>query len=1133
MEYLNSWPRHVICGALVCGALVSCNATPPPSESTREPAEPTDISISAPAAAEDTSVRAVTYSPHAAHYSCHMNMGPTGAAAWMRGYHFVVVSIQQGSPAHEKLMLADVVTGVDGIEFGPDADPRITLGDAIGKAEATGEPMTLSVLRRGRSASVAISLPKIGAYSSTWPADCGKSRRILDDACRSLIDAQLPNGHMATDGATGTFLSGLLLLATGEAKYADAARRAAHNTASLDLAKIDYNNWALGYGGMLLAEYYLATGDDSVLESLQKAAKVAGEGQMLCGSWGHKSPAGGYGAMNQPGLACAIMLVLADECGVEVDPKPLGKAVEFFSRYAELGGVPYGDHWPRGSLDDNGKSSAAAVMCYVAGMERETSAFADSVADSYWLREEGHTGGYFSLMWGPLAASLAGEEKLQKFLDYQKWYYDLSRHWTGAITMLPYREALTRFDNSGYIEHGGDFCTGGMALVYALPRKRLRILGAPRSVFGAELSGELEEARDLYLERKWKECDAALAAMDEGALETADEKRWLRQLVSERKLAKESTDHVLMEIGSNLDGAAYRASEQYAALKRFLGDEGDERFAELDKRFANGTTAWFVREGKLFYEKWEGFYGFAVRSWVPQGRQAKRFMEGLPTLRLPIWEPLSPTSEMKPQEWRSELYEKDQAPPPGWEKPGFDDSEWRRGEGIFTAFQAEAGEKLPKGGIAARRRFMVDDTEGAALRVRLRTVRPALTKVYLNGTLVVDAVRGQRGGYASIGLDDRALSLLKKGENLLAVTSTAQGKGGNHLDVGLEINRVGLEKRTLPIMRDARLYRSDRPDGDETLRVTETRDKFRKALKEKYDAKSVDDLLKDLGGGIAYYRGLAENALVAKGLEGVRPALALHDSEDWRVRASVCGVVKKALGEFRKAKNEEGLKLVTAQIPNLIARVSDEHFWVRTMASTALADLGPEAKDAIPALEENLDHPVEWVRQTALGAIRRIAKDPETKLKAVAAVVKEPNSSYWVTRNALSALKEHTGEWNGRLDVLVCLIRNHPEGGGGRLLSESIDLACKLDPDGKVMIPVLIEAVEDKTHLSRQRGNPWGKAIAALGAYGEKAAAAVPALEALLAAEDKKSKGQHDAARKAIAAITGEPLEEANDKTSP
>jgi len=1129
MKCANSWLRPAICGALVCGVLVSCNAAPPPSESTREAAEPPDRSTGGQAEAEDTSVRAVTYSPHAAHYSCHMNMGPTGAAAWMRGYHFVVMSIQQGSPAWEKLMLADVVTGVDGVEFGPDADPRITLGDAIGRAEATGEPMTLSVLRRGKSASVAIALPKIGEYSSTWPADCEKSRRILDDACQSLLDVQMPNGHMPTDGATGTFLSGLLFLATGEAKYADAARRAAHNTASLDLAKIDYNNWALGYGGILLAEYYLATGDDSVLDALEKAAAVAGEGQMLCGSWGHKSPAGGYGAMNQPGLACAMMLVLAEECGVEVDPKPLGKAVEFFSRYAELGSVPYGDHWPGGSLDDNGKSSAAAVMCYLAGMERETSAFADSVADSYWLREEGHTGGYFSLMWGPLAASFAGEEKLQRFLDYQKWYYDLSRHWTGAMTLLPYHEALTRFDSGGYTE--ADLTTGGLALVYALPQKRLRILGAPRSVFGAELSGELEKARDLYLERKWKECDAALAAIDKVSLKTTDEKRWLGQLVSERELAKESTDHVLMEIDSNLDGAAYRASEQYAALKRCLGDEGDERFADLDKRFSDGTTAWFVREGKLFYEKWEGMYGFAVRSWVPQGRQAKRFMEGLPTLRLPIWEPLSPTSEMKPQEWRSELYEKDQTPPSGWEKPGFDDSAWRQGEGIFTAFQAKEGEKLPRGGIAARRRFMIDDTEGVALRVRLRTVRLALTKVYLNGALVVDAVRGQRGGYASIALDDGALGLLKKGENLLAVTSTAQGKGGNHLDIGLEINRAGLEKRTLPIMRNARLYRSDRSEGDETLRVTETRDKFRKALKEKYDGKGVDDLLKDLEGSIAYYRGLAENALVSKGLEGVKPALALHDSEDWKVRASVCGIVKKALRAFKKAEDEEGLKLVTAQIPNLIARVSDEHFWVRTIASTALADLGPEAKDAIPALTENLDDPVEWVRQTALGAIRKITKDRDTTREAVSAVVREPNSSYWVTRNALSVLKEDSAEWNGRLDVLVCLLRNHPEGGGGRLLSESIDLACKLDPEGEVMIPVLIEAAADKTHLSRQRGNPWGKAIAALGAYGAKAAAAVPALEGILAADDKKSKGQHDAARKAIAAITGVAPEETKDET--
>ena len=35
------------------------------------------------------------------------------------------------------------------------------------------------------------------------------------------------------------------------------------------------------------------------------------------------------------------------------------------------------------------------------------------------------------------------------------------------------REALTRFDDSGYIYFGGDFTTGGLGLVYALPHHKL------------------------------------------------------------------------------------------------------------------------------------------------------------------------------------------------------------------------------------------------------------------------------------------------------------------------------------------------------------------------------------------------------------------------------------------------------------------------------------------------------------------------------------------------------------------------------------------------------------------------------------------------------------------------------------
>ena len=1067
-------------------------------------------------------VAAVTYSPHAAEPSCHMNMGPTGAAAWMRGDHFVVVSIQQQSPAYGRLMLGDVVIGVGDQPFGPDGDSRIALGHAIGQAEATGESLKVTVLRNGVQHEVAIDLPRMGGYAPTWPVDCEKSRQILDHACRSLVDSQMPEGHQLTDGAFGTFTSGLLFLASGEARYLDPARRAAYAAAGLDYANFSYNNWAMGYGGLLMAEYFLATGDDSVLPTLAQVAQMIADGQMICGSWGHNSPAAGYGALNQTGLACAMTLVLARECGVTVDETALEHALTFFGRYAETGSVPYGDHRPGGSLDDNGKNAMAAVLFHLAGRDDEARAFAASAAESYWLREEGHTGGLFSIIWGPLGASLAGDARRQTFLDYQTWYYDLARQWTGGITMLPYKEALTRFDNNSYIEAGGDFTTGGIALAFALPRRKLRILGAPPSVFAATLPDELHKARDRYLARDWPACDAALAAIDPDHLASDEQRRWLAQLVAARRLTVASTDRVLAEIACNLqDGAAYRALQQLEALKRCIGDAGDPRLADLEARFAESTTAWHVREGRTFYERWDKMFGYTVVTWVPQGRHAKRLLENVPSPRLPFWEPLSPTSDVQPQRWRTRLLAADDTLDAGWAQPEFDDSGWRSSEGIVTRFTPGAEPPAPAGPIAARRRFTIDDTHGVALRVRLQTVRNALTRVYLNGTLIVDVERGQRGGYAAIQLDPAAVGLLRQGENVLAVTATEQGQAANHLDVGLDISRTDQRRRHLPIERVTHLYAAALPDVDTSLRVDATTRRFREALRQSYLDMPVDALLEQLRTTVAYHRGLAEDALVAKGMAGIEPAIALHDDPDWKVRAAALSVMQKAWKSLAAADDQSGLALLAAQVPVLTRRVSDDHYWVRVQACTALGELGDKARDAVPALLTATDDPQEWVRQSAVTALQKIGAEDDAMLTAIRQATQRRNSSFGIPQNAVAFVRQSATSETDKLQILVEILQNPPEGGGGRLLAEIIDLACAMDPDGEVMIPVLIDAATDRTHLSRQRGNPRGKAIEALGGYGGKASAAIATLKAILADESERATQQHEAARAALQAIGG------------
>jgi len=57
-------------------------------------------------------------------------------------------------------------------------------------------------------------------------------------------------------------------------------------------------------------------------------------------------------------------LILARECGVDVDSGTYDRAMKYFFRFAGTGGVAYGDHHPLLYLGDNGKTGmlAAALL---------------------------------------------------------------------------------------------------------------------------------------------------------------------------------------------------------------------------------------------------------------------------------------------------------------------------------------------------------------------------------------------------------------------------------------------------------------------------------------------------------------------------------------------------------------------------------------------------------------------------------------------------------------------------------------------------------------------------------------------------------------------------------------------------
>jgi hypothetical protein len=208
--------------------------------------------------------------------------------------------------------------------------------------------------------------------------------------------------------------------------------------------------WYWSYTNLLLTEYYLLTGDRTVLPAIEKYSNTLAVGQSGAGSWGHDmappvcnggtphGPCTGYGAMNQCGTICWMSLLLAKRCGVtnpEIE-QAIGLGHEYLAFYVDKFSIPYGDMIILGlrDHDDNGKNSAAACGYAIFGDKAGTEFFSRMTVASYEVREKGHTGNYWSFLWGPLGAARSGRKGCSAFLHEVAWLYDLERRWDGGFT---------------------------------------------------------------------------------------------------------------------------------------------------------------------------------------------------------------------------------------------------------------------------------------------------------------------------------------------------------------------------------------------------------------------------------------------------------------------------------------------------------------------------------------------------------------------------------------------------------------------------------------------------------------------------------------------------------------------------
>jgi len=397
------------------------------------------------------------------------------------GVTLKVEGMMPGSPADGKFSKGEIITGINGTAL-KGLDPFVACGEALTKAEAGDGRMEFDVTSADGKTTrrQTVLIPVMGAYSKTWPLDCAKSAKIIDQAAAFYSDpAKFKQG-----GIPGA-LACLFLLSTGDDQYLPRVK-AYFDAFPKDVRAIGDHTWNNGYNGIACGEYYLRTGDTSVLPILQHYCDDAKERQKFGRGWTHWSndinP--GYvagGLMNPAGAQVLTTLLLGKECGVNVDEETLLGALRFFYRFAGRGTVPYGDHRGEGGLGSNGKDGMiAAAMLIAAGSGGDGNAYLNasrhlalSMIDSYPLLVTGHgDDGRGDGIWRGITTSYLMKEKpalYRQAMDRLTWWHDLSRESGGSIGI-----AMLAWEN-GKVGSSGP----GMGLSYTAPLQTLRITGAP------------------------------------------------------------------------------------------------------------------------------------------------------------------------------------------------------------------------------------------------------------------------------------------------------------------------------------------------------------------------------------------------------------------------------------------------------------------------------------------------------------------------------------------------------------------------------------------------------------------------------------------------------------------------------
>ncbi len=451
-----------------------------------------------------------------------LNLGLTGLRAQLveeEPRALLIRYVFPNSPAGQHIKAGDFIIGAGGelfkephrngygeSVFGADG-PILEMANELEKCQSTiGKGMLSLAVRRGtETKEVVLDIgQKYGAYAATYPTDCSKSDKILAELLDYIVKQQSEDGSFG-DPVHNTFAP-LALLASGEKRYMPAVTRNVQfhcrETVQKDKDRNGLVNWKYMSAAIVVGEYYLATGEKSVLPELQEVHDHLAKAQYLHmsqinpkskqshpdsypkgpksshGGWGHNPGFEGYGPIAMLTGQGALAYSLMHRCGIKIDRNKHDAAYKFLRRGTGKNGyVWYGDGIG-GAHDgwaDMGRTGASGIANFLSPYDkpiyRERALLhAKVIGEHPQSFPDTHASPPMGMAYTALAANVS-PDSFRALMDANRWWFTTSQCIDGTFYYQPNR------DNSGYDSDARKTASCVVAFIYAIPKQSLIITG--------------------------------------------------------------------------------------------------------------------------------------------------------------------------------------------------------------------------------------------------------------------------------------------------------------------------------------------------------------------------------------------------------------------------------------------------------------------------------------------------------------------------------------------------------------------------------------------------------------------------------------------------------------------------------